>query len=52
MLVPAKVSVWDSRDQFSVTSTVETNVDGLQQYRLRLLQEEPKLPNDHTVLLT
>lgn len=52
MLVPGIVSVWDSGDEFSVTSTVETNVDSLQQYRLRLLQRKSDLPNDHTVLLT
>lgn len=52
MLVPTMVRVWDTGDQFRVTSTMETNVDGLQQYRLRLLQGDPNLHNDHTVLLT
>lgn len=52
MLVPAEVRVWDTGDQFSVTSRMETNIDGLQRYRLSLLQRDPNLPNDHTVLLT
>lgn len=47
------VEVQDFRNsRFRVTSRMKDNVDVLQRYRLKLLQQDPGLPNDHTVLLT
>lgn len=52
VLVPADVQVWDRRDEFRVTSSLETNINALQRHRMNLLQQYPDRPNDHTVLLT